>query len=149
MGANVGRDVLVEFSIADESAVVGSLSWLTLGMMRGKDLKTTWDTADTTADDSPDYTKTQLVTFKNVEFSGNGVSYTDALYNQKTLRAHVMSPGAGTGNQPKAWFRITYPDASFVRGPFIVSEFNDSAPHADACTWSMKAMSNGAVTYTP
>ena len=149
MSAYVGRDVLVEFSIADENASVGSLSWLTLGMMRGKDLKTTWDTADTTADDSPSFTKTQLVTFKNVEFSGNGVSYTDALYNQKTMRGHVMSPPVGTGYQPKAWLRITNPDGSFVRGPFIVSEFSDSNPHADAATWSIKAMSNGDVVYTP
>jgi hypothetical protein len=68
MTAHVGRDVLIEFAIADENASEASLTWLNLGMMRGKSIKTSWDTADTTADDSPDFTKTSLVTFKNVEF---------------------------------------------------------------------------------
>lgn len=144
MTANVGRDVLVEFSIADEDAVVGGLTWSTLGMMRGKDVKCSWDTADTTADKNPSFTKSQLVTFKNAEFSGNGVTYSDALHNQKTMKSLVYGIV-----QPKAWFRITYPDGSYVRGPFIVTEWNDSNPHAEASTWSIKAMSNGSVTFTP
>jgi predicted secreted protein len=149
MTANVGRDVVVEFAIADEDAVEGSLSWLTLGMMRGKSIKTSWDTADTTADASPDFTKTSLVTFKNVEFSGDGVSYTDDVHNQETLEAHVVSPGSGTANQPKVWFRLTYPSGKKYSGPFIVSEWSNDAPYADACTWSISAMSNGNVVLTP
>ncbi len=147
MGAFVGRDALVEFAIAAEDASVGGLSWQTLGMMRGKSMKTAWETADTTADDSPGFTKTSLVTFKQVEFSGDGVTYTDALYNQATLKAHVISPGSATANQPKAWFRLTDPTGVYV-GPFIVSEWSDDSPYADSCTWSISAMSNGNVTFT-
>ncbi len=149
MTAFVGRDVLVEFAIADEDASSGSLTWLTLGMMRGKSMKTSWDTVDTTADDSPSFTKTSLVTFKAVEFSGDGVSYTDAVYNQSTLKAHVISPGSTTDNQPKAWFRLTDPDGSTYMGPFIVSEWSDERPYSDTATWSITAMSNGDVAFTP
>lgn len=147
MPAFVGRDVTVEFALSDETVAIGSLSWLTLGMMRGKTFNTSWETADTTADDSPAYTKTQLVTFKNVEFSGDGVTYTDAAFNQAAFKAHVINPPAGTGNQPKVWFRLTAPDGVTV-GPFIVTEWNEERPYADAATWSITAMSNGAVTFT-
>lgn len=149
MVAHVGRDVLVEFAIADEDAVIASLTYQNLGMMRGKSIKTSWDTADTTADDSPDFTKTALVTFKNVEFSGDGVSYDDAVFNQRTLEAHVVSPGSATANQPKVWFKLTYPDGAVYEGPFIVSEWSNDSPYSDAATWSITAMSNGQVTLTP
>lgn len=149
MGAFTGRDCAVEFAIASESAAVGGLTWQTLGMMRGKSMTTSWDTVDTTADKSPSFTKTSLVTFKNVEFSGDGVSYDDAVHRQKVLKAHVINPGAATGNQPKVWLRLTEPDGSQYVGPFVVTEWSDDRPYADAATWSITAASNGAVTYTP
>jgi predicted secreted protein len=149
MGAFTGRDVLVEFSIAKEDAVVSGLTWQTLGMMRGKSIKAKWDTVDTTADKSAAYTKESLVTFKSVEFSGDGISRDEAVHKQKVLKAHVLNPGAATGNQPKAWIRITEPDGSVTVGPFIVSEWSDERPYDNAATWSISAQSNGAVTYTP
>lgn len=149
MVAHVGRDVLVDFAIADEDANPDLLTFINLGMMRGKSIKTSWDTADTTADDSPDFTKTSLVTFKNVEFSGDGVSYDDAVYNQEALEAHVVSPGSATANQPKVWFRLTYPSGKKYTGPFIVSEWSNDSPYADAATWSITASSNGNVVLTP
>lgn len=148
MTAHVGRDVLVDFAIADEDANPALLTFINLGMMRGKSMKTSWDTADTTADKSPDYTKTALVTFKNVEFSGDGVSYDDAVFNQETLEAHVVSPGPATVNQPKVWFRLTYPSGKKYEGPFIVSEWSNDSPYADAATWSLTASSNGNVVLT-
>lgn len=148
MSAFVGRDVTVEFAIADETASLGSLSWATLGMMRGKSLNTNWDTADATADDSPAYTRQNLVTFKQIEFSGDGVTYTDAAFNQATFKAHVINPPSSTGDQPKVWFRLTAPDGVTV-GPFIVTEWSEERPYDDVATWSISAMSNGAVTFTP
>lgn len=148
MSAFVGRDVLMEFAIAKEDAAVGALVFQILGMMRGKSMKTTWDTVDTTADKSPAFTKTSLVTFKAVEFSGDGVSYTDAVHNQSDFKAQVINPAAATDNQPKVWLRMTGPDGVYV-GPFIVSEWSDERPYADAATWSITAASNGAVTFTP
>jgi predicted secreted protein len=148
MTAFTGRDVSVEFAIGLESADPTGLTFKDFGMMRTKAFNVSWDTADTTADKSPDYTRTSLVTFKNIEFSGDGVSYTDAVHNQAELEAHVYSPGSETNNQPKVWFRITFPDCVFT-GPFIVSEWSKDAAYDDAVTWSMTANSNGAVTRTP
>lgn len=148
MSAFVGRDVLMEFAIGLEDATIGSLTFQTLGMMRGKEMKTAWDKVDTTADMSPAFTKTSLVTFKMVEFSGDGVSYTDAIYNQNAFRSQVINPAAGTNNQPKVWLRMTGPDGVYV-GPFIVSEWTDARPYDDAATWSIAAASNGNVTFTP
>lgn len=147
MGAFTGRDVAVEYAIADENAIVGALVFTRLGMMRGKSMKTGWETVDTTADKSPQFTKTSLVSFKSMEFSGDGVSYDDAVHNQKVLKAHVINPGAGTANQPKVWLRMTDPDGSKYTGPFIITEWSDDRPHADAATWSISASSNGAVTF--
>ncbi|OYQ41100.1 hypothetical protein CHU94_08295 [Rhodoferax sp. TH121] len=149
MSAFTGRDVLVEYAIADESATIGSLTFKRLGMMRGKSMKTSWDTVDTTADQSPGFTKTSLVTFKAVEFTGDGVSYDDAVYNQNEFKAHVISPGGATANQPKAWIKMTDPDGGVYVGPFIVSEWSDERPYADAATWSISAASNGNVSFTP
>jgi predicted secreted protein len=145
----VGRDVVVNFAIALESADPAGLTFKRLGMMRGKSMKTSWDTVDTTADMSPSFTKTNLVTFKSMEFSGDGVSYGEAVANQKELKAHVINPGSGTSNQPKVWLQMIDPDGDKYQGPFIVSEWSDERPYADAATWSITAMSNGAVTYTP
>lgn len=147
MSAFSGRDVAVEFAIGVESATLGALTFKNLGMMRTKSFKVSWETIDTTADDSPEFTKTSLVSFKSVEFSGDGVSYDDALYNQAELEAHIHVPGSTTQNQPKIWLRLTFPDAVFV-GPFIATEWSRDASYTDAGTWSMAASSNGAVTRT-
>lgn len=148
MGAFTGRDVQIEFAIADESASYAGLTFLPLGMMRDKGMDVTWDTVDATADDSAEFTKENLVTFKMVEFSGSGVARTESVHNQATLKAHVYNPGAGTGNQPKVWLRQTAPDG-VTYGPFIVNKWTNASPYADVVTWDMTAMSNGAITFVP
>lgn len=147
MSAFSGRDVAVEFAIGVESATLGALTFKNLGMMRTKSFKVSWETIDTTADDSPEFTKTSLVSFKSVEFSGDGVSYDDEIFNQSELEAHIHVPGSTTQNQPKIWLRLTFPDAIFV-GPFIATEWSRDASYTDAGTWSMAASSNGAITRT-
>jgi len=149
MTAFTGRDVVVEFAIAKEDVLPASLVYQRLGMMRGKEMKASWDTADTTADMSPSFTKTSLVTFKAVEFSGDGVTYTEAAFNQQAFKVQAVSPSAATDNQPKVWLRMTDLSGSVWEGPFIVTEWSDSASYSDAVTWSISASSNGNVTYTP
>ena len=148
MPAYVGRDVVIEFAIGDENASPSGLTFKVLGMMRGKGMKVSWDTVDATADKSPQFTKQTLTTFKMVEFSGDGVAYTEAIHNQSELKAHVYNPGVATGNQPKVWLRQTAPDGVTL-GPFIVSEWDSPSPYADVVTWSLSAQSNGAVVFTP
>ena len=148
MGAHVGRDVKVEFALKDESAAPLEADYKILGMMRAKSINTTWDTVDTTADKSPNFTKTSLVTFKNVEFSGDGVSYDDEVHNQELLEKHVVSPPVETGRQPKVWFKITYPNGKVYEGPFIVTSWSNDSPYANEATWSIGSQSNGEVTLT-
>lgn len=150
MSAFSGRDVVVEFAIAKEDASVGGLSWQRLGMVRSKDGPSAqWKDADTTADMSPQFTETSLVTFKSVTFGGDGVAYSDAVYNQKVLKAHVFNPGVATDYQPKVWFRITELDGSQYVGPFLMLSWESSAPHDGPATFKFSSKSNGAVTYTP
>lgn len=149
MVAHVGRDVLVEFATGDENANPVSLTWLTLGMVRGKGLSNKWDEVDTTADSSPDYTKTSLVTFKGVELSLDGVAYDEDVYNQEVLEALVAAPPSTTVYQPKAWFRLTYPSGKKYEGPFLVTGWDNDDPYDGAGTWKCSAKSNGAVTFTP
>lgn len=141
----VGRDVVVKFAIASEAADVSSLTFKRLGMMRTKDWEVQWDDVDTTGDTSPDYTRTSLVTFKSINFSGDGVSYEDTAQNQAELEGHVFSPSSATTHQPKAWLKIEFPDFTYT-GPFLVTSFSRSAPYDDAVTWKTSAKSNGAVT---
>ena len=148
MSAYTGRDVGVRFAVGLETDQVGSLTFKNLGMMRTKEFNVEWSTTDTTADDSPDFTETKLVTFKNVSFTGDGVSYEDAAYNQAELEAHVFSPPVATMYQPKVWLEITFPDCVFV-GPFIITKWNKGASYNEAVTWSMEAGSNGQITRTP
>lgn len=147
MSAYVGRDVLVEYAIATETAAQSGLVFSTLGMMRDKELSISWDTVDTTGDKSPSQTRQSLVTFKSVEFSGSGVSYDDAVHNQLAFEQHVVNPSSATQNQPKVWLRISYPNKVYV-GPFIVSEFSNSTAYDAEATWSITANSNGAVSLT-
>lgn len=148
MGAFTGRDVVIEFAIADEAASYAGLTFKVLGMMRDKGMNVSWDTVDVTADKSPQFTKENLVTFKQVEFSGSGVARTEAIHNQAELKSHIYNPGSATSNQPKIWLRQTAPDG-VTYGPFIASSWNSAAPYADGVTWELSAMSNGAITFVP
>lgn len=149
MVAHVGRDVQVEFAIADENAIPASLTYAVLGMVRGKALSNKWDDVDTTADKSPDYTKTSLVTFKGVELSLDGVAYDDDIHNQEVLEGMVAAPSALTNYQPKVWFRITYPSGKKYEGPYLLTSWDNDDPYDGTATWSASAKSNGAVVFTP
>lgn len=145
----VGRDVVVNFAIAKPDADPAGLTFKRLGAMRGKEMKVSWDTVDTTADTSEAYTKENLATFKSVEFSGDGVSYGEDVANQKEFKGQVIAPTIATDNQPQIWLQMIDPDGDIWEGPFLITEWSDSRPYSDACTWSTTGMSNGAVTYTP
>lgn len=148
MAKSTGRDFLVSFAVADETASVGSLTFKRLGMLRGKEFNTTWDTVDTTGDTSPDFTRTSLVTFKTVTFSGDAVLDNAALENQAEFQAAVVSPGVSTAYQPKVWFRLQGLEGTYT-GPFLVTSFSQSASFDAERTWSFESTSNGAVSFAP
>lgn len=148
MSAHDGKTCAVSFSIQPETATPGALVWTSLGMMKTKSVKLAWDTADSTADSTANSTKTQIATRKQTTFSGDGVSYDDAIYNQKVLKAHFHNPGVTTQYQPKAWFRMVFESGETLIGPFTLTSLNVDSPEGDVETWSIEAMSNGNVVYT-
>lgn len=148
MSAHVGRDTLIKFCIANETADPASLTFIDLGMTRGRTLEDAWTTVDVTGDKSPAYTRQKLVSFKDVTASIDGVSYDDAIHNQITLKAHVTAPGPATNNQPKVWLKFVNP--AYTRtGPFIVNKLSEAEPYEEAATWSMDFESNGAMDFVP
>jgi predicted secreted protein len=146
MSAYDGKTCAVSFAIAPETAAVPTV-WTTLGMMRTKSISGTWDTADSTADSTPNSAKTAIATRKSFSFSGDGVSYDDAAYNQRTLKSQFFNPGSTTQNQPKAWFKLAYASGESFIGPFMMTSWKDDSPEADVQTWSIEAASNGNVVY--
>ncbi|EJL0130669.1 hypothetical protein NL184_000501 [Escherichia coli] len=144
-GAFTGRDVAVFYAIACPNAKPADEDYLGLGMMRAKTLSVEWETADATADKSADYTKESLVTYKSVSFSGDGVSRTEEIYNQKALKRHTINPGEATGGQPYVWLKIVSP-MDVTEGPFLCTNFEEDDPYDDVCTWSIECSSAGQVT---
>lgn len=144
-GAFLGRDVAVFFAIACPNAKPSDGEYKALGMMRGKTLSVEWETADATADKSADYTKESMVTYKSVSFSGDGVSRTEAIHNQKGLKRHVINPDETTGFQPYVWLKLVSP-VDVTEGPFLCTSFKEEDPNDDVSTWSIECSSAGKVT---
>lgn len=143
-GAFTGRDVVVYYAIGCPDAKPDDEMYKRLGMMRGKTIAAEWDTADATGDMSPAYTKESLVTYKNISFSGDGVTRKEEMYSQSALKRHVYNPPEETSNQPFVWFKIISPN-DITEGPFMVTSWSEEAPHDDVSTWSIEASSAGEV----
>ncbi|EKT5410330.1 hypothetical protein QER60_004262 [Salmonella enterica subsp. enterica serovar Orion] len=143
-GAFTGRDVVVYYAIGCPESQPSNGDYKRLGMMRGKTVNAEWETADATADMSAAFTQENLVTYKNISFSGDGVTRKEDVYAQNALKRHVYNPPDETSNQPYVWFKIISPN-DITEGPFMVTSWGDEAPHDDVATWSIEASSAGQV----
>ena len=143
-GAFTGRDVVVYYAIGCPESQPANGDYKRLGMMRGKTVSAEWDTADATADMSAAYTQENLVTYKSISFSGDCVTRKEDVYAQNALKRHVYNPPAETSNQPYVWLKIISPN-DITEGPFMVTSWEDEAPHDDVATWSIEASSAGQV----
>lgn len=146
----VGKEVAVEFALACGNIDPGTLSFLPIGAMRGKEVTFEADTVDTTTDDSLGSIRSSLVTFKSFSFSGDGVCKRadGTLSNQTALFKHFASE-----DQPVCYMRFTYPDVTIVSF-MILTNMSRSAPHDDVSTFSLEATASAAdfpltVTDTP
>lgn len=147
MSAHDGKTCAVSFSIAAKGATVGTLVWSVLGMMKTKSLKATWDTADSTADSTPDASKTAIATRQSISFSGDGVSYDDAAFNQRALKDQFFNPSVTTSGQPEVWLKLVYASGESFTGYFLLTSWSDDAPEADVQTWSIEATAQGKAVY--
>lgn len=132
----VGKNVLVEYALACGDVNPRTLSYAPVGSMRGKDLTLSADTVDTTADDSSGGFRSNLVTFKTLEFTGDGVVRVSSVADtgQTILLDHFVSE-----DQPVAWFRFTYPDRT-IYAYSIITELSRSAPFDEVVTYSLTTM---------
>lgn len=146
MSKDTGRNVLIKVAIGKPSDDPAGLTFVRVGAMRGKSIEFNWETADATADDSDDYTKEALVTFKDVKISGDGVYNDDDATNQEMLEDHILTPGPATNGQPYAWVQWVYPNGKTFQGPFLFTSWKIDAPYSDVMTFSVEASSAGAVT---
>lgn len=142
-----GRYVLLEYSLQPPETDIASLTFTRLGMKRDLTHDTSWDTADATGDTSPNFTKENLVTFKEESISGSYVSMATDIEGQKAFASHVRNPPVSTGGQPYVWFRETTP-MDITIGNFLVSNLSTSSPYSDTVTTSFESISNGIVEYT-
>lgn len=149
MAKTVGRAVLFDFWVAKPDADPAGATWLRLGAMDQKSIKWDWSTANATADDSPDQTEEDLVTFKRVTISGTGVSKFDLASNQEAFEAQVTTPGVATDNQPHMFVRLTYPNGKKYTGPFLFTSFSIDAPNSEVVKFSAEGTSAGAIVRTP
>lgn len=147
MSAYNGRSCEVFFAIAPEDVVVAWDEWLPLGMMRTKSIKISWDSVKSTADSAAGSVQTSLATRCSSAFSGDGVSFDEAIYNQRLLKMHFHNPGAATGHRPKVWLKLDFGADDSFTGPFLLTTWGDDAPEAGANTWSIKAIGNGKTVY--
>ncbi|MNQ15157.1 Phage major tail protein 2 [compost metagenome] len=131
----VGREVVVEFALACGDIDPGTLSFLPIGALRGKEVNLEMDTVDATADDSVGSFRENLVTYKTFSFSGDGVAKRadGVLSNQTALYKHTFEDP-----QPVAWFRFTFPDVT-ITSFMIISTFSRSATYDDVVTFSLEA----------
>lgn len=147
MSAYNGKTCAISFAIAPESASVAWDEWLVLGMMRTKSIKISWDSAKSTADGTAGSVQTSLATRCSATFSGDGVSFDEAIHHQRLLKMHFHNPGATTGHQPKVWFKLDFGADDSFTGPFLLTSWASNAPELGEQTWSIEAIGNGKTVY--
>lgn len=135
----VGRDVVLEYFIGCGDTLPLPADWKRLGSMRTKEFTLEWETTDATADDSVGSLRENLATFQTLSISGDGtLKHAGAGgANLTEMTKHVANPVA-TGGQPTAWFRMTFPDLTFIAF-MLVSNMSRSAPHDDVSTYSFES----------
>lgn len=135
----VGRDVVLEYAIAEGDAVPLEAAWKRFGSLRTKEFGLEWETTDGTADDSVGALRENLATFQTLSISGDGVCKASGAgaANLIELTKHVANPTA-TDGQPVAWIRMTFPDLTFTAF-MIITNMSRSAPYDDVVTFSLEA----------
>lgn len=132
---------------------IDDAGWTRLGMARGKEFGSEWETVDSTADTSPAQVRTNLVTFKKFEVPTDGVLSIDEMNGHDELEMHVNQP---SGLQPDGWVKVVRPKSP-VGGtdqirkyvlPVVFTSFKISAPYDDVVTWNMAVLPTGGVEIT-
>lgn len=143
--AYTGRDRLLSFSVCkpgdgDEPlATVAARTFLHVGGTRGKTKNASWDTADSTSSDSPQFNKEYLVTFKENTLSIDGIYILDAAGNLDALEDAIVFPDAtNQESQPFMWLKFEHPQqvTRYLFG--IATSFERGEAYDGAATYSLE-----------
>lgn len=143
--AYTGRDRLLSFSVCKPSdggeplATVAARTFLHVGGTRGKTKNASWDTADSTSSDSPQFNKEYLVTFKENTLSIDGIYILDAAGNLDTLEDAIVFPDAtNQDSQPFMWLKFEHPQqvTRYLFG--IATSFERGEAYDGAATYSLE-----------
>ncbi|MGL4616358.1 MAG: phage tail tube protein [Shewanella sp.] len=143
--AYTGRDRLLSFSVCKPSdgdeplATVAARTFLHVGGTRGKTKNASWDTADSTSSDSPQFNKEYLVTFKENTLSIDGIYILDAAGNLDALEDAIVFPDAtNQESQPFMWLKFEHPQqvARYLFG--IATSFERGEAYDGAATYSLE-----------
>ncbi|ULG01319.1 hypothetical protein phiA005_0066 [Aeromonas phage phiA005] len=143
--AYTGRDRLLSFSVCKPSdgdeplATVAARTFLHVGGTRGKTKNASWDTADSTSSDSPQFNKEYLVTFKENTLSIDGIYILDAAGNLDALEDAIVFPDAtNQGSQPFMWLKFEHPQqvTRYLFG--IATSFERGEAYDGAATYSLE-----------
>ena len=140
-----GKSILAEFSAICGDVDPRTATFQPIGSMRGKDFTFSADTIDTTADDSDSGFRSNLVTFKTFEFTGDGIC---RFGSEADSGNSILTDLFFEEDQPMAWFRFTFPDRTFYVYS-IINEMSRSAPFDDAVTFSMSTMATATGSELP
>lgn len=132
-----GREVIANIAFACGDVHPNTLTFMPLGAMTTKSLELSADTVVATSDKSVGGINTNLVTYRNVTFSGDGFVRRDddADSNIMRLTKHWANPEAGFNNQPVVWLELIYPDLTFYFYA-IVSTISRESPTTELVTFS-------------
>ena len=143
--AYTGRDRLLSFSVCKPSdggealATVAARTFLHVGGTRGKTKNASWDTADSTSSDSPQFNKEYLVTFKENTLSIDGIYILDAAGNLDALEDAIVFPDAtNQESQPFMWLKFEHPQqvTRYLFG--IATSFERGEAYDGAATYSLE-----------
>lgn len=140
----IGKRVLMEYAIGCGDTLPQSSEWNRVGAMNTKDFGSSWDTDDSTADDSPGSIRENQATFQNITISGDGknLAYGPSAAALTALKKHQLQPIA-TGGQPSAWFRLTFPDIT-ITVFMLITQLDLSSPFDATATYSFEASSTAS-----
>lgn len=149
-GAKTGAELAISFAIGCPSSDPKTLTFLDVGMARSKSFNTSIDTIDVTADKSLGDRRAFIPSYKTDTIDVDGISYQDAIYNQKVLRNHIKFGDAGgpTAGKPFLWIMLVHPVYEQVEYyPVIASSWDDTGTYDDAVQWSTSFSSAGAPSF--
>lgn len=137
-----GRLVMLEYMLAcgDVDPTDENVVWLPIGPMTTKSFNLSWETSDTTTDQTIGNLMSNIATWQTLEISGSGIATPEdgTRSNLTALTKHIANPGPDFSGQPVMWLRMTFPDVTFI-AYMIATTISRDAPVGEPVTYEFSA----------